>query len=222
MPDSDTTLDTDLEPAELVDEAPVEVTAQVVPAEQVVETTPDEPQEPSGTRALAIRHVLERQLAVSQGLSTELVCAATDATVAVVHAPAIVVNEIRGGAALPTAIARASETTRAAVTEAGGRVRSAVGGYANSQATLPNAIVTGMSDIAGSLARAQGEVALSALNSAFAVAVAGTRGDDVRAEFTQEREELGESAAEAREQIGQAVARARTELRAATPELRSR
>jgi hypothetical protein len=88
--------------------------------------------EPEATRGVVIRHVLERQLGASQILGAQLVGASTDVSVALVHAPATVVDEIRGGATLPAALAhtrtevrgviagslqRAAEEIRGAVTD---------------------------------------------------------------------------------------------------------
>ena len=97
MTDPNTTLEEDT--TTLIREEPVEVTAEVV---HVDDTTAVEEQ-PS--RSIVIRHVLTRQLVAGQELSAQLIDAATDVSVVVAHAPATVVDEIRGGATLPTALA---------------------------------------------------------------------------------------------------------------------
>jgi hypothetical protein len=55
-------------------------------------------------------------------------------------------STIRGGAMLPTALANTGTAVRGVVTDVGGRVRTAVGGYVGTQATLPNAVVIGAAD----------------------------------------------------------------------------
>jgi hypothetical protein len=151
MPDQDTTLD-EAEPTAEVRSEPTEVTVAVIPIDD------EDHGEPESTRDIVLRHVLERQLVAGQGLSAQIVDAATDVTVAVVHAPAVVIDEIRGGATLPTALARTGASVRDVVSGAGDRVRIAVGGYVGSQATLPNAVVMGAADVAEAVARAQGTV----------------------------------------------------------------
>jgi hypothetical protein len=166
-------------------------------------------------RVLVLRQVLERQLVAGQGLSMVLVEAATDAGVAVAHAPAGVIDEIRGGATLPVALTRTGTALREVVIEAGGRARSAVGDYVGAQATLPNAVITGAADVAESVVRAQGDVAAAALNAAFAVATTAAQGGDVRAAANQERAELTTTTDEARERVGASVSRAGTGIRSA-------
>jgi hypothetical protein len=210
MPDKDTTIVEDAEPIveEMVRSEPTEVAVV-----EVIQTEDDDVDEPESTRSIVIRHVLERQLVAGQSLSGQLVGAATDVTVAVAHAPADVIGEIRGGATLPTALARTGTSVRGVVTDAGGRVRTAVGGYVEAQATLPNAVVVGAADVAETVARAQGTVAASALNAAFALATVATQGGDVREAFGRERRELGETAGSARTKVGESVSRARDEIR---------
>jgi hypothetical protein len=219
MPDQDTTIDQeagiDQEPT--IDEA--EATAEEIRSEPtevtVIEVvrTEDDDAEPESTRNIVIRHVLERQLVAGQGLSSELVDAATDVTVALAQAPAGVVNEIRGGATLPTAFARTGTSVRDVVTDASGRVRSAVGEYVGNQATLPNAVVVGAADVAETVLRAQGTVTASALNAAFTLATSATQGEGVREIFGRERREVGAVADAARDRIGESVSRARDEIR---------
>jgi hypothetical protein len=165
--------------------------------------------------------VLERQLVAGQGLSGELVDAATDVSVALAKAPAGVISEIRGGATLPAAFVRTGTSVREVATGAGERVRSAVGEYVGNQATLPNAVIVGAADVAETVLRAQGTVASSALNAAFTLATSATQGGDVRDVFNRERSEVGAVADAARERIGESVDRARDEIRSRS-ELRSR
>jgi hypothetical protein len=205
MPDQETIVDEVEAAAEVIEPQPSDVTTEVVRTEEV--------EAPESTRGIVIRHVLERQLVASQGLSTQLVDAATDVSVAVAHAPATVINEIRGGATLPTALVRTGTSVRDVVSEAGGRVRTAVGEYVGNQAILPNAVVVGAADVAETVARAQGAVTASAFNAAFAVATVATQGGDVRDAFGRERRDVGAVADAARERIGEAVSRAREDIR---------
>lgn len=202
------TVEADAAPTEVVREEPVDVvTAEVVRV--------DEDEDEDDQRTLVLRQVLERQLVAGQGLSMVLVEAATDAGVAVAHAPAGVIDEIRGGATLPDALTRTGTALREVVVEAGGRARSAVGEYVGAQATLPNAVITGAADVAESVVRAQGDVAAAALSAAFAVATTAAQGGNVRAAVTQERTELGTTTDEARERVGASVTRAGTGIRSA-------
>jgi hypothetical protein len=209
MPDSDTTLEHDAEAGELIREEPVDVTAEVIHIDDTdaIEVRP--------TRSIVLRQVSARQLVAGQDLSAQLVDAATDASVAVAHAPATVVDEIRSGATLPTALANTGSSVRGVVTDAGSRVRSAVGGYVGTQAALPNAVVVGAADVAESVVRAQGTVTASALNAAFSLASVATQGGDVREAFGRERTEVRATAGTARERISESVSRARQEIRAA-------
>ena len=209
MPDSDTTLEHDDDTTTLIREEPVEVTAEVV---HVDDTAADE-ERPS--RSIVIRHVLNRQLVAGQDLSAQLIDAATDVSVVVAHAPATVVDEIRGGATLPTALAHTGTSVRGVVTDVGGRVRTAVGGYVGTQATLPNAVVVGAADVAESVVRAQGTVTASAFDAAFSLASVAAQGGDVREAFAQERTEVGATVDAARGRISESVTRARQEIRSA-------
>jgi hypothetical protein len=217
MPDQDTTID----PETTIDEAQAAEEVRSEPTEvtvvEVVNTEDDRAEidggEPESTRSIVIRHVLERQLVAGQGLSSELVDAATDVTVALAQAPAGVIGEIRGGATLPTAFAHTGTSVREVVTGAGGRVRSAVGEYVGNQATLPNAVVVGAADVAETVVRAQGTVTASALNAAFTLATSATQGGDLREVFSRERHEVGAVAGAARGRIGESVSRARDEIR---------
>jgi hypothetical protein len=206
----DTTAEDEPTTTEAVREEPVDVTAEVV--------RPDDADivDDRRVRSLAVRHVLERQLVVGNALGVQLVDAATDVSAAVAHTPASVVDEIRGGATLPTALANTGTSLRGVVYDVGGRVRTAVGGYVGAQAALPNAVVVGTADVAESLVRAQGTVTASALNAAFTLASTATQGGDVREAFGRERVEVGASVDAARQRVEESVSRARAELRTAT------
>lgn len=186
--------------------------------DQTAEVIPSKPVEAGSTRGVVIRHVIERQLTAGHGLSAQLVDAATEVSVAVAHAPATVVGEIRGGATLPAALSHGGGEVRGAVSNAGNRVRSAIGGYVGNQATLPSAVVVGAFDVAETALRAQGTVAASAVDAAFTVATAAARGDDVRDLIAGERREIGAKAAAVRVEVGDSVDRARQEIRAAVME----
>ena len=219
MPDSETVLDAtvlddDSASSEDVRELPVEVTAEVILA-----TDPDaadsEPTDSQPSLALAIRHVLEHQLVAGNAIGTQLVDALTDVSAELVHTPAAVVDEIRGGATLPTALARTGTSLRGVVYDAGGRLRTAVGGYVGEQAALPNAVAVGTADVAEAIVRAQGTVTTSALNAAFALAATATKGVDVRDAFGRERDEVGAAVDDARNRVGAALRRAQDEVGAA-------
>jgi hypothetical protein len=200
------------------DEAPDEAgtdVVQVVDFDGQGDSEDDEDDEDTAIRALAIRHVLERQLVASQSLTEQLVEAATDVSAAVVHAPAIVVDEIRGGATLPTAFANTGTAVREVVNTAGGRVRTAVGEYVDGRATLPKAVVVGAADVAESVVRAQGTVAANAITGAFTVAGVAVRGGDVREALGDERQEVRATAVAAREQIVESWRHAREHVEAA-------
>lgn len=167
---------------------------------------------------LAIRHVLERQIVAGRGLSNELVGAATDAAVALVEAPAIVVNAIHGGASLPDAFGQTGTAVQEAFVDAGDRIRTAVGYYVNSQATLPHAVIKGAAEVAGSVVRAQGEVTRTAVDSALNVAAAATNGGHVRDTFASEWDEVSATAGSTRGDINQAISAAREGIREAVDE----
>jgi hypothetical protein len=210
MPESDTVLENDQTSSEIIREEPVEVTAEVIRAD---DADADDAADHPSTRTLAIRHVLERQLGAGNALGVQLLDAATDVSAAVVHTPATVVDEIRGGATLPTALANTGTSLRGVVYDVGGRVRTAVGGYVVEQAALPNAVVVGSADVAESLVRAQGTVTASALNAAFTLASTATQGGDVREAFGRERSEVGAAVGAARQRVEESVSRAREEIR---------
>ncbi len=189
------------------DEAGADVVSIIENDEEADDATP--------VRTLAIRHVLERQLIATQTLSEDLVEAVTDVSVAVVHAPAALVDEIRGGATLPTAVANTGTAVREVVNTTGGRVRHAVGGYVSARATLPNAVVVGGADVAESVVRAQGIVAATAVNGAFTVATVAARGGDVRGAFVDERREVRAQVVVARDDVVESWRQAREHVDAA-------
>src|SRR4051794_2971484 len=88
-----------------------QATEERADVQELIEVPVDEPNEDADEdaaepiRALAIRHVLERQIVATQTLSEDLVEAVTDASVAIAHAPAAVVDEIKQGTTLPAALA---------------------------------------------------------------------------------------------------------------------
>jgi hypothetical protein len=171
--------------------------------------------EPAATRGIVIRHVLERQLGAGQSLGAQLVGASTDVSAALVHAPASVVDEIRGGATLPAGLANTRTEVQAVVSSTGTRVRTAIGEYVGNQATLPNAVVVGAADVAETVLRAQGDVAASAIDSAFTVATIAARGGNVRDAVGRERRDVAARADAARADITESWERAAEEIRGA-------
>ena len=171
--------------------------------------------EPEATRGIVIRHVLERQLGAGQSLGAQLVGASTDVSAALAHAPASVVDEIRGGATLPAALAHTGSEVRGVVSNTGTRVRTAIGEYVGNQATLPNAIVVGAADVAEAVLRAQGDVAGSAIDSAFTLATIAARGGDVRDAVGRERRGISARADAARADVAESWERAAEEIRGA-------
>ncbi|BBZ02249.1 hypothetical protein MCHIJ_16860 [Mycolicibacterium chitae] len=163
-------------------------------------------------RAVAIRNVFERQVLASQEVSTELISATTDIAAAVADAVSAAFGAVEGGATLPAALAQSGEQLQARVTEAGSRARSVVGDYLGGRAVLPNAVAAGFADVAGSLIRAQGGLASTAVNSAFDLAAVAVRGGDLRATFGQEIDELSTAADLARDRVASAVSAARTDI----------
>lgn len=171
--------------------------------------------EPQPTRGLAIRHVLERQLGAGQSLGAQLIGASTDVSVALAQAPASVVDEIRGGATLPAALAHTRTEVRDAIVSTGTRVRGAVGEYVGAQATLPNALVVGAADVAEAVLRAQGTVAATAVDSAFTVATTAARGGDVTDVVRRSRRSVVARTEAARAEIAESWERASEEVRGA-------
>ena len=100
-----------------------------------------------------------------------------------------------------------------AVGDAGARLRHAVGDYVGQQATLPNAVLTGAAEVAGSLVRAQGSLAASAVDGVFSVATVASRGGDVRDALDQEWSELNATAVAARDAVQARVSAARQGIR---------
>ena len=164
-------------------------------------------------RALAIREALERQLGAGQGLSEELLGAATDAGVALVESPATLIAAVRGGATLPAAFGETGDTVGDFVAAAGSRIRTAVGEYVGRQAVLPNAVIVGAADVAGALVRAQGDLASCAVDGAFAVATTASRRGDVRDAIDREWSEFNATAVELRDTVEARVSVARQSIR---------
>jgi hypothetical protein len=164
---------------------------------------------------LAIRQVLERQIAAGQALSSQLIDAATDVTTAIAHAPATFAGAIQDGETISSAWERTGAGVQDVLGDAGGRLRAAVTNYVGHQATLPVAVLGYAGEVAGSLASAQGTVAGSALDSAFAVATAAAQGDNVREAFDRNVTELRATAVAARGDVSESAKRAGQEVRGA-------
>ncbi|MCF6390514.1 hypothetical protein L2K20_26380 [Mycobacterium sp. MBM] len=164
-------------------------------------------------RALAVREAMERQLDAGAGLSEQLLGATTDAGVAVVESPALVIAALRGGATLPAALGQTGDAVADSVAAAGSRIRTAVGEYVGRQATLPNAVIAGAAEVAGALVRAQGELATCAVDGAFAVATTASRRGDVRDAIDREWSEFNATAAELRDTVEARLSVARQSLR---------
>jgi hypothetical protein len=180
------------------------------------ETTADDEQDAREQRMkLVIRQVLERQIAVGQALSSQLIDAATDVTTAIVHAPATFAGAIQDGDTIASAWERTGAGVQDVLGEAGGRLRAAVTTYVGHQAALPVAVLGYAGEVAGSLASAQGTVAGSALDGAFAVATAAAQGDNVREVFDRNVEELRATAVAARGDVSESAKRAGQEVRGA-------
>jgi hypothetical protein len=177
------------------------------------ETTDDEEQEPRMN--IVIRQVLERQIAVGQALSSQLLDAATDVTTAIAHAPATFAGAIQDGETIASAWERTGTGVQDVLGEAGGRLRAAVTSYVGHQVTLPVAVLGYAGEVAGSFASAQGTVAGSALDGAFAVATAATQGDSVRQALGRNIEEVRATAAAARGDVNESAKRAGQEIREA-------
>ncbi|KQY04055.1 hypothetical protein ASD37_24930 [Mycobacterium sp. Root135] len=170
---------------------------------------------PRPTRALVIRHVLERQLGAGHQLGAELVGATTELSTSMAHAPAAVVDEIRSGATLPAALANTGAEVRQVAASTGTRMRSAIGEYVGNQATLPNAAVVGAADVAETVLRAQGTVAATAVDSAFAIATTAVRGGDVTDALSRGRRGIADRTLAARTDVAGAWDRAADEIRGA-------
>lgn len=164
---------------------------------------------------IVIRQVLERQIAAGQALGSQLIDAATDVTTVIAHAPAAFAGAIQDGETIASAWERAGAGVNDVLGEAGGRLRSALTVYVGHQATLPVAVLGYAGQVAGSLASAQGTVAGSALDGAFAVATAAAQGDDVRDAFGRNIGELRATAIAARGDLSESAKRAREDVREA-------
>jgi hypothetical protein len=164
---------------------------------------------------IAIRQVLERQIAAGQALSSQLIDAATDVTTVIAHAPATFAGAIQDGETISSAWERTGAGVQDVLGETGGRLRAAVINYVGHQATLPVAVLGYAGEVAGSLASAQGTVAGSALDGAFAVATAAAQGDNVREVFDRNVEELRATALAARGDVSESAKRAGQEIRGA-------
>lgn len=172
-------------------------------------------EQPHERTTIVIRHVLERQIAAGQALSSQLLDAATDVTTAIAHAPAAFAGAIQDGETIAAAWERTGTGVQDVVDDARGRLRAAVVSYVGHQATLPVAVLGYAGEVAGSVASAQGTLAGSALDGAFAVAAAATQGDDVRAALGRNIEELRATATAARGDVNESVKRAGREVREA-------
>jgi hypothetical protein len=170
---------------------------------------------PTSSRPPVIRHVLERQLDAGHGLGAHLMGASTDLSVSLAHTPSAVVDEIRSGATLPTALAQSGAELRGILSTTGTRMRYAVGEYVGTQATLPNAVVVGAADVAEAVLRAQGTVAATAVDSAFAVATTAARRGDVADALNRGRREIAAGTDAARTDVVGAWRRAAAEIRGA-------
>jgi hypothetical protein len=164
---------------------------------------------------LPIRAVLERQLVAGQTLSSELIDAASDVTAAIAEAPAALVNAVRGGATLPAAFTHSTSALHNVAADAGDRMRAALGEYVSGQANLPNAVIGGAAEVTASLVRAQGSVAGSAVDAAFAVAAVAAHGGELRDALDREWRELSATASSARENVNHTFDVARQSVRQA-------
>lgn len=166
----------------------------------------------SGDR-IVIRHVLERQLGAGQSFGVQLVGATTDASVALAHAPATLIDGIRGGATLPAALAHTRKELGDVISSSGSRVRTAIGEYVGTQAALPQAVLVGAAGVAESVLRAQGDVAATAIDSAFSVAIVAARGGNLPTALSHERRDVGAQLEAARADLAESVSRAGREIR---------
>ncbi|AKK27994.1 hypothetical protein [Mycobacterium sp. EPa45] len=170
-------------------------------------------EQPEPRTKIAIRHILERQIAAGQALGGQLIDAATLVTTAVAHAPATFAGVIQDGDTIAAAWERTGTGVQDVVGEARGRLRTALVSYVGHQATLPVAALGYAGEVAASVASAQGTVAGSALDGVFGVATAATRGDDVRAALSRNIEALRATAVAARGDVNESVKRAGQEVR---------
>lgn len=187
----------------------------VAAADDAAEAIEDEFEEAGATLSrsvLVLREVIGRQVVAGQGLTTELVELATEVGQVLVHAPAVVVEAIRGGATLPAALSQSRSEISETVLNAGDRLRTVVGGYVERQAVLPNAVISGASGVASTVVKAQGLVGGSAVNAVFTVAAAATNRGDVRQVWESELRQVNEKADVARDDIKVSVDAARREI----------
>jgi len=194
--------DTRTAASEITRDEPVDVTTEVV---GIVETA-------SPKRTLAIRQVLTRQLDAGQGLTGELLGAATDISALLAHTPATVISEIEDGASLPEALNTTRDGLSDDLNAAGNRIRGAVGRYVVGQAVLPNSVISGGSDVAEAVLRARGSVLDAAVSAAFTLARIAAEGGDVRNGYSRERSQVADRVGAARSEVGAAVSRARQEI----------
>jgi len=205
MPEADTQTDS----PQITREVPVDVTAEVI----------DTPAAAEPKRTLAIRQVLTRQLDAGQGLTGELLGAATDISSRVTRSPASFIEEIQDGATLPEALTTTRDGLAEDLNAAGDRIRGAVGRYVTSQAPLPNTVIVGGSDIATAMVRARGSLVDAALEAAFNLARIAVQGGDVRAGFSRERSAVTDRFKAVRADIDTTLNQARQEIDAATAPL---
>lgn len=164
---------------------------------------------------LAICQVLERQAAVGQALSSQFVDAATDIATAIAHAPAAFAGAIQDGQTIASAWERTGAGVQGALGEAGGRLRAAVTTYIGHQATLPVAVLGYAGEIAGSLTSAQGTLAGSVVDGAFAVVTAAAQGENVRQALDRNVTHVRVTALAARGDVSESAKRAGQEVRRA-------
>lgn len=200
------------DPADIDPEA-IAAPIELAELEEVVIVDEDESEDDDGRAALAIREVLERQLAAAAALSFELLDVASGLTAAIAETPATVIGAVRGGATLPAAFTQSSSALQDVVADAGDRLRSAIGEYVSGQAVLPNAVIEGAAEVTGSVVRAQGSIVSSAVDAAFTVATVATQGGELRDSIDREWRELTAAAASARQSIGAKADSARQGVR---------
>jgi len=188
--------------SEITRDEPVDVTTEVV---GIVDTA-------TPKRTLAIRQVLTRQLDAGQGLTGELLGAATDISALLVHTPATVISEIEDGASLPEALSTTRDGLSDDLNTVGNRIRGAVGRYVAGQAVLPNSVISGGSDVAEAVLRARGSVLDAAVGAAFTLARIAAEGGAVREGYTRERSQVADRVGAARSEIEAAVEAARQEI----------
>lgn len=194
--------DTRTAASEITRDEPVDVTTEVVGIGDTVTTK----------RTLAIRQVLTRQLDAGQGLTGELLGAATDISALLAHSPATVISEIEDGASLPEALSTTRDGLSDDLNAAGNRIRGAVGRYVAGQAVLPNSVISGGSDVAEAVLRARGSVLDAAVGAAFSLARIAAEGGDVREGYSRERSQVADRVGAARSEVEAAVDRARREI----------